>query len=149
MTLPASGTISMTSINTELGSTRTNMNDSILRALANKTTTNTAISMSDLYSKTGKIAKNITLSAATVSTGFSGTASMNGTADSLLRNAGNGNCELDWSVAPVWQGNYTITNNTTGVSSTLVRQNSVSWQGANPANLLRASTSDFFTIIPS
>lgn len=149
MTLPASGTISMTSINTELGSTRTNMNDSILRALANKTTTNTAISMSDLYSKTGKIAKNITLSGSTVSTGFSGTPSMNGTADSLLRNAGNGNCELDWSVAPVWQGNYTITNNTTGVSSTLVRQNSVSWQGANPANLLRASTSDFFTIIPS
>lgn len=149
MTLPASGAISMSALNTEVGSNRNNLNDSILRALANKTTPNTLISFSDFYSKTGKISKAITLNASTVSVGFSGTPCMNGTADSLLRNAGNGNCELDWSVAPVWQGNYTITNNTTGVSSTLIRQNSVSWQGANPANLLRAGTSDTFTIIPS
>lgn len=149
MTLQASGAISMSDINTECGSNRNNLNDSIARALANVTTTNSTITFSNFYSKTGKVVKAITMSSSTTSTNLSGTPSMGGTMEQLIRNAGNGNAELDWSVAPTWQGNYTVTNNTTGISSVLTKQNTVSWQGSNPANLLRASTSDTFTIIPS
>ncbi|WP_157696043.1 hypothetical protein [Caballeronia temeraria] len=139
----------MSDLNNEVGSNRNNLDDGILRALANKVGSGTPISFSDFYGKTGKIAKGITMSASTSSVGFSGTPCMGGTADQLIVNASNGNCELDFSVAPIWQGNYTITNNTTGVSSVLYWQNSRSWQGANYANLLRANTGDYFTIIPS
>lgn len=148
MTLPASGTISLSSISTEIGQTITNMNDDHIRQLT-QTANNSTISMSALYSKTGKFTGNIQLSGTTSSIGFSGNAFYNGSTDSLLRNAANGNCELDFGVAPTWTGNIVITNNTTGISSTLVKQNSVSWQGSNPANLLRASTTDNFTIRPA
>jgi len=148
MTLPASGTISLTSIGTEIGQTITNMNDDHIRQLT-QTSTNTTIAMSALYSKTGSFTGNIQLSGTTSSIGLSNTPFYNGTMDSMLRNAANGNCELDFGNAPTWTGNIVITNNTTGISSTLVKQNSFSWQGSNPANLLRASTTDNFTIRPA
>jgi hypothetical protein len=149
MTLPSSGPIAMSDINNELGSVRNHMDDVLVRALAGRPTGSTAIFFSDLWGKTGKIARGISLDSNASSVGFSGTLLMNAQADHLFRNASNGNCELDFISAPAWQGNYTITNNSTGVSAVLVRQNSVSWQGANPANLLRPNTGDFFTIIPS
>jgi len=148
MTFPASGTISLTSIGTEIGQTITNMNDDHIRQLT-QTSTNTTIAMSALYSKTGSFTGNIQLSGTTSSIGLSNTPFYNGTMDSMLRNAANGNCELDFGNAPTWTGNIVITNNTTGISSTLVKQNSFSWQGSNPANLLRASTTDNFTIRPA
>jgi hypothetical protein len=149
MTLPSSGPISMSDINNELGSNRNHMDDVLVRALAGRPTGSTAIFFSDLWGKTGKIARGISMDSNMSSVGFSGTLLMNGVADHLFRNASNGNIELDFTSAPAWQGNYTIINNTTGGSATLVRQNSVSWQAGNPGNVLRANTGDFFTIIPS
>src|SRR6478752_2543249 len=120
MTFPASGTISLTSIGTEIGQTITNMNDDHIRQLT-QTSTNTTIAMSALYSKTGSFTGNIQLSGTTSSIGLSNTPFYNGTMDSMLRNAANGNCELDFGNAPTWTGNIVITNNTTGISSTLVK----------------------------
>lgn len=149
MTFPASGTISLTSIGTEIGQTITNLNDTHIRQL-NGTASSASCAMSSLYSKTGKFTGNITLSAATTSSsGIDGQPWYNGTLTQLIRNAGNGNAEVDFSAAPTWTGSIVLTNNTTGISSTLAKQNSVSWQGSNPANLLRAGTTDNFTIRPA
>lgn len=148
MTFPASGTISLTSIGTEIGQTITNLNDTHIRQL-NGTASSAACAMSSLYSKTGSITQNIQLSGSTVSIGFSGVAFYNGSTDSLLRNAADGQAELDFGVAPSWTGSIVLRNNTTGISSTLSKINSVSWKGSNPANLLRASTTDNFTIRPA
>lgn len=150
MTLPASGTISMQSISTEIGQTITNMNDTHIRQLAQINTSSSTIAMSSLYSKTGKFTGNIGMSASTTSnSGVNGQPWYNGTLDQVIRNAGNGNAEVDFTFAPTWTGSIVLTNNTTAVSSTLTKQNSQSWQGANPANLLRPSTTDNFTIRPA
>lgn len=146
MTTPASGAISMSQINTELGTNVNNLGHAWVRLLAGKPATG-SLKYSDLYSKTGHFTGAITLSASTQSVGFNMTF-FAGTSTSLLRNASNGNVELDFTVAPNWTGNIFIINNSTGASSTMTRQNSVSWQGANPANLLRPSTADNFTIRP-
>ena len=148
MTLPASGAISMSQINTELGSNRNDLNDSWVRQLAGVNTTNTTISFSNLYSKTGRFDGNIQMSAAIQSIGFSPTL-FGASANELIRNAGNGNAELDFNSAPNWTGSFLLTNHTTGISSTLAKQNAQSWQGSNPANLLRASQTDNFTIQPA
>ena len=149
MTLPASGTISLTSIGTEIGQTITNMNDDHIRQLTG-TVSSATIAMSALYSKTGSFTGNVGMSSSTTSnSGVSGQPFYNGTIDQIIRNAGNGNSEVDFSVAPTWTGNLILRNNTTAVQSTLTKQNSQSWQGSNPANLLRASTTDNFTIRPA
>lgn len=149
MTFPASGTISMTSIGTEIGQTITNMNDDHLRQLV-QTASSSTFAMSALYSKTGSFTGNIGMSSSTTSnSGISGQPFYNGTFAQVIRNAGNGNAEVDFTFAPTWTGSLVIRNNTTGVSSTLTKQNSQSWQGSNPANLLRASTTDNFTIRPA
>lgn len=151
MTLQASGAISMSQINTELGTAVNSISHSWVRQLAGQAYNATGIiRFSDLYSKSGKFAGNITLSSSTQSVGLNAPF-FGGTMISLLRNAANGNVELDFNtlVFPNWVGNIFIVNNTTGVSSTMTKQNAASWQGANPANLLRASTADNFTIRPA
>lgn len=146
MTLQASGAISMSQINTELGTAVNNLLHSWVRLLAN--VPSGPVSYSNLYSKTGHFTGAINLSAATVSTSLTGNKFFTGTMDSLLRNASDGLAELDFSVAPNWTSTIFLTNNTTGISSTLTAVNAQSWKGANPANLLRASQNDNFTIRP-
>jgi hypothetical protein len=147
MTLQASGAISLGQVNVEFGLASTsqlNLLHAWVLLLANKSA---PIKLSDLYSKTGHFTGAITLSAATTSVGFSGNF-FTGAMNQILRNAGNGNCEINFSVGPNWASTIRVTNNTTGVSTTLSKVNSVNWQGSNPANLLRPSTADNFTIRP-
>lgn len=150
MTLPASGTISMQSISTEIGQTITNMNDTHIRQLAQLNTSSSTIAMSSLYGKTGRFTGNVTMDSNTRSSaGISGQPFYNGTCNEIIRNSGTGNCEFHTTFDPSWTGSVVITNNTTGISSTLAKVNSASWVGSNPANLLRASTTDNFTIRPA
>lgn len=148
MTLQASGAISLGQVNVEFGLPSGNQLDLLhawIRILVNKPSG--AIKLSDLYSKTAHFTGNITVSSSNQSVGLN--ASFFGAVtNTMLRNASNGNIEMDFNSAPLWQGNIFLVNNTTGVSSTLTRQNTVSWQGANPANLWRASTADNFTFRP-
>ena len=151
MTLPASGAISMQALNTEVGSNQNNFNSTILRALAGKPTPNSAISFSDFYSKSGKFSGNVTTnSSGNSSGGISFQPFMNGSLSEIIKNVSTGNCELHMQASPpIWTGNITVTNNTTGVSTVLSYSNSISWIGPCPANLLRPSANDLFTIIPS
>lgn len=144
MTLQASGAISMSQINTELGSNKNHLDDTTLRQLAQKTSG--AIKFSDLYSKTGKFVGNITMNT-TPSGSLSGTF-YDSSFVQLRRESIGGNAELDFNFPglSIFTGQIVVTNNTTAVSSTLAKVNSQNWQGSNPANLLRASTTDNFTI---
>lgn len=146
MTLQASGAISMSQINTELGTNVNNIGHSWVRTLANKLAG--TIKYSDLYSKSGHFTGNITISSSFQSVGLNATF-FGAVTNTMLRNASNGNVEIDFNSAPLWQGNMTLINNTTGFSTTMVRQNSQSWQGANTGgNVIRASTADSFTFKP-
>lgn len=151
MTLPASGAISMADLNNEVGSNRNSMDDWILRVLAGRVGSGTPIWFSDFFGKTGKMVGNISTDANTNSNGGIGFKGfMNGVLSEIIRNAATGNCELHFSTSPpIWTGNITVTNNTTGVSTVLGYSNSINWVGGNPANLLRPSANDYFTIIPS
>lgn len=151
MTFPASGAISMSSIGTEMGGlTITNMNDTHIRQLAQLNVSSSTIAMSSLYSKTGSFTGNISMDSSTNS--FAGIASKpfyNDTFVEVVRNAANGNAECHFNVGPTWTGDIVIKNNTTGISSQIQKVNAVNWSGSNPANLLRASTTDNFTIRPA
>lgn len=144
MTLQASGAISMSQINTELGSNKNNLGNTTLRQLAQDTSG--AISFSSLYSKTGKFVGNITMDT-TPSGSLSGTF-YDSSFVQLRREGIGGQAELDFNFPGlvIFTGQIVVTNNTTGISSTLTKVNAQNWQGANPANLLRISTTDNFTI---
>lgn len=144
MTLQASGAISMSQINTELGSNKNNLGNTTLRQLAQDTSG--AIAFSSLYSKTGKFVGNITMDT-TPSGSLSGTF-YDSSFVQLRREGIGGQAELDFNFPGlvIFTGQIVVTNNTTGVSSTLTKVNAQNWQGTNTANLLRASTTDNFTI---
>lgn len=152
MTLPASGTISIQSLNTEINRNVNTMNDSRLRNLAGITATNTTIALSNFYSKTGKFTGNITTDGTPRSTaGISGAAFYGGTFLEIMRNSSNGNAEIHFNTTPTnfGTGNIILLNNTTGISSSLPFLNSVNWSGSNPANLIRSNVTDNFTIYPA
>lgn len=144
MTLQASGAISMSQINTELGSNKNNLGNTTLRQLAQDTSG--AINFSSLYSKTGKFVGNITLDT-TPSGSLSGTF-YDSSFVQLRRESIGGQAELDFNSPGlvIFTGQIVVTNNTTGISSTLTKVNAQNWQGTNTANLLRPSTTDNFTI---
>jgi hypothetical protein len=57
---------------------------------------------------------------------------------------------INFSVAPNWNGNILLKNNTTGGSIVLPKLNSTAWQiNSNPGNIVRAGFTDNFTIQPS
>ena len=146
MTLQASGAISMSQINTELGTNRNHLDDSWIRLLAAKPSG--IIKFSDLYSKTGHFTGNILMSAVPASvSGISGQLWFNDMFTELLKNGVN-QAELRFNSGPSWTSTIFVLNNSTGASTTLAAQNSVSWVGTNTANLLRASQNDNFTIRP-
>lgn len=144
MTLQASGAISMSQINTELGSNKNNLGNTTLRQLAQVTAG--AINFSNLYSKTGKFVGNITMDT-TPSGSLSGTF-YDSSFVQLRREGIGGQAELDFNFPGlvIFTGQIVVTNNTTGISSTLTKVNAQNWQGTNTANLLRISTTDNFTI---
>jgi hypothetical protein len=149
MTLQASGAISMSQINTECGSNRNSMSDSILRAVAQDQSG--AISFSSLYSKTGKFVGAVSMTGGTP-TFPSGSLSGNFINTSFVqirRNSGNNNAEIDFNSPglTIWGGGILLTNNTTGVATTCFFVNAQNWQGTFFTNLLRDGTNDTFTII--
>lgn len=147
MTLTASGAISMSNINTEIGQNINTINDGRYRFLVGKTSG--AVKYSDGYGKTAKFTGNITMDASTRSSaGISGQPFYSTTFNEVMRNGATGNAEVHFNGTPAWPGDIIIRNNSTGVQSQLTPITSVNWAGSNPANLLRASTTDNFTIRP-
>jgi hypothetical protein len=134
----------MSQINTELGTNVNSLGHAWVRLLANKPTTG-SLKYSDLYSRTARFDGAITISSSNQSVGFN-MSFFGATSNTLLRNAINGNVEIDFNTAPNWPGNIYILNNTTGTGAVCTKQNAQSWQGS--PNPLRTSTADSFTIRP-
>lgn len=153
MTLPASGTISMSQVASELGLANAgiNLNHVWVRALAQKASG--AISLGDLHGKTGRFDGNL----AGIGGGgspqivnFSGGTKIfgMGLVSALVDSSGNFNLNTDG--AGNWTGNLKFVNNTTGFSIVSSRFNVTNWTAAGASqSLIRTGFTDSFTILPS
>lgn len=145
MTLPTSGPIQMTQVNNELGSVRNNLNDSWVRALANKLSG--GISFADLLGKTGRFDGSITSNGSS-QIQFAGNVFFGALLNVFT--AGGANPILSLASDPTWTGAIVVVNNTTGASARLVKTGTALWQyGAQVPNLVRPSVTDNFTVVPS
>jgi hypothetical protein len=154
MTLPSSGSISMSQMANEVGlSLPVSINHAWLLKLIGKA--GFPISFSDFYGKTGRI--DGSFFAATAGSGatitFGNPAFFGSSLNSGTLGSPGGNFTLVFNSTPGWTGNLLFKNNTTGAS--VVMNNSgggLSNQfsiGSTPGNLVRAGQTDNFSITPS
>ncbi len=159
MTLPASF-LSMQQIATELGlSLPLSLNHPWVIALAGKSAL--PVSFSDLLGKTAQFNGSVTfqmgsggsfgyISSITSLGAFFG--GSGGVLNNMFDTSGN-SAQLVFSVAPNWSGNIKVTNQTTGASAILTKQNATTWQttsaGTNtiPGNALPAGGTTTATML--
>ena len=148
MTLPASFPISISQIASEVAlPVPLSINHPRILALANKS--GFPISFGDLLGKTGRIDGNFSANSSSVilfgNPAFFGTSLFSGTVSG-------GGLTLVFNATPSWTGNILFKNNTTGISSVMNNAGGPTpnqWLGSAPANLVRANTTDNFSITPS
>lgn len=146
MTLPASGAISMSQIANEVGlALPISINHAWLLALIGKT--GFPISFSNFYGKTGRFDGGVTLNGNKVG-GFGSPPFFGGTLNSLNGIGGAASINTLSTPASIDSINLLLKNNTTGISGVLSPTGiSGSWtNNSPPANLLRANTTDSFTV---
>ncbi|KUY70805.1 hypothetical protein WS46_32025 [Burkholderia sp. RF4-BP95] len=145
----------MSQVATELGVSQSgiNLNHSWVRALANVGASGT-LNMNQLHGQTGTATGNATatsggggVNAPFSSPWFSGQISLLGSTNGGPPGL---TVAIQFSVAPNWNGNILLKNNTTGGSIVLPKFSSTTWQvNSNPGNILRPGFTDNFTIAPS
>lgn len=176
MTLPSSGAISMSQVNTEFNRSATgnlDMNSAAFLALCGKTSG--ARSLSDCYGQTGKFPTKATPSQYGTAPNQTTYVSLAAGGASLMRSPANAQTITQWlngswyvdyslnsgAAAPIYTGQFAITNNTTGITKILTYQGAVTagaggtlytWRSPSQAsrddNFLRVGTGDSFTLYP-
>lgn len=150
MTLPASFPLAMSQVANELGlSLPLSMSNPWVIALAGKSAL--PVSFSNLLGKTGRYDGSNTVSSGPVYSISLNNPFFGGTLNTLSQQ-GTGNLTLGFSLAPNWNVNIRVINNSSGASAILTKQNSTTWflAGASGSILItRSGNTDNFTILPS
>jgi hypothetical protein len=155
MTLPASFPLSMSQIATEIGlPLPLSFNHPWILQLAQ--VGSLPLALSQLLGKTGRFDGNL-LGHTTGSPlfieflTFAGEPFFGGTLSGVqAASGGTGVVTLTFSVAPNWNGNIFIQNNTTVTAVVLGKISSTQWQAAGAgANFIRPAVTDNFTVLPT
>lgn len=152
MTLPSTGSLSMSQVAAELGISATglNLNHGWVRTLAGRPSG--GISFSDLRGQSGRIDGSYPTQVAGGGKYIAINAPFFGATVSLLSfagPAGQTNYALEVSTGCRWNGNVSVRNNTTG-GSIVLPWNGSGWSLATgDGSLIRTSTTDNFSIVPA